>query len=154
MTYAVDIEQEIRYVLEDDRGLDDSDKGKPVFIFKAMSAPQVAEVDDSVLKATAGDAPKGKKKKLKKKRGKGGGGDVVAMHIGTSVLKILDAGLVRFENMHKPDGTPVEWDDDDREAMYSAIPTTARQELANEIRNRSDLSEEAVKNLGSGLDLS
>ena len=76
------------------------------------------------------------------------------MHVGSTVIRVLDAGLVRFENMHLPDGTPVEWDDDDRANMYSYIPTVIRQELANEIRNRSDLSEDTVKNLDSALDLS
>ena len=148
MTYAVDIEQEVKYVLEDDRGLDDGDKAKPVFYIKALTATQVADVDDAVLKAKTGGKKKGKKKKAKDDDG-----DVIAMHVGTTVLKILDAGLVRFENMNKANGEAVDWDDDDRERMYSYIPSTARQELANVIRNRSDLSEDTVKNLDSELDL-
>jgi len=149
MTYAVDIDQEVKYVLEDDRGLEDGDKAKPVFVLKALTATQVADVDDAVLRARPGS----KKKKGKKKKNDSDDGDVIAMHVGTTVIKVLDAGLVRFENMHLSNGTSIDWDEEDRAAMYSCIPSVARQELANEIRNRSDLSEDTVKNLDTGLDL-
>jgi len=148
MTYAIDVDQVVDYVLEDDRGLEDGDKAKPVFQIRTLTAGQVADIDDHVLKTTtrkAVDTGKGKKKI--KKRSKDQDGGIIEMHVGTVVLKILDHGLVGFHNMHKPNGQPVEWDDDERQRMYSLIPTEGRTELANEIRNRSDLNEEDIANL-------
>lgn len=148
MTFAVDLEEVVSYVLEDDRELDDGDKAKPVFHIKSLTASQVAQIDDSILKSRV-DQQSVKPKKKKKKRDRDD--NIIEMHVGTVVLRILDHGLVRFDNMYTASGKKIEWDEDDRGKMYSHIPSAARQEIANEIRNRSDLSEDEVKNSDSGL---
>ena len=149
MTFAVDLDEVIPYTLEDDRELDDGDKAKPIFYIRPLTASQVARIDDSILKSRTDN--EGDQKRKKKKRGKERVTDIIEMHVGTVVLRILDAGLVKFENMWTKSGKKIDWDEDDKEKMYSCIPSAARQEIANEIRNRSDLSEDEIKNLDSEL---
>jgi hypothetical protein len=136
MTYAVDIDKELRYVLEEDRELPDGDAGKPVFLIKGLSAEEAALIDDEL--AVTGREGKGRKRKKQQE---------MKWRIGSSIIKILDAGLLGWQNFRTKDGKEIPWDETKRKRNYNYLPEAARAEIADAIRNISDVSEEERENL-------
>ena len=131
--YASDPNEERRYVLEEDKDLEDGDKRKTVFLLRNLKATQMAKIEDGMAKAQ----PKKK-------------GGHVDLNVGTQVLDILDAGLVGVENFHKADGTEMTFNFQNKRErfnFYDHLSPSARQELADEITTASTLSEEEQENL-------
>lgn len=136
-TFAVDVEKEMAYVCEEDRGLEVGAHGRPVFYIKGLTPELAAEVDDSLAESIS---ERGRRKKKTKE-------STMKWKLGTTIIKILDYGLVRWENMRTRDGQEITWDPHKRSKMYSYIPESRRGEIADAIRNISELSEDEAENL-------
>jgi len=142
-TYAIDVDEEIRYVCEDDRSLPDGDNGKPVFFIRPLTIEQTAEVDDSIMESRGEDD--GKKRSRKRRQQ-----NITKMRLGSAIISILDYGLIRFENLRTRSGKEIVWNNAQRSKMYNYLPEDRRAEIADAIRNISEVGEEQMENLDSG----
>jgi len=140
--YGVDPGKEYMFVPEECRDLPFNDKGRPRFIIHGLEPADAQELDDLLMVSEGQTKGQRQKKKNKQKD--------TAWRLGTVVLKSLDLGLVRWENMNDPQGNPIAWNDNDRMAMYRRIPESVRGEISVAIRDISDLDEDEIKNFGSG----
>ena len=140
MSYAIDTDYEKIFVLEEDRELEDNDPGKPVFILKHITSSESARIEDALIQGEV-HTKKNKKETVSSTN----------YRVGTSTLMILDAGLIRWENLNTKDGKEIVWPSnkiskDERRNLYSKLTKDMRVEIANAITDMNQLTEEDVKN--------
>jgi hypothetical protein len=126
MTFAQNLGGEIRYVLKDDRGLEDHDPGKVVFIIKRLTARQYDTINNNLMSVSAAD---------------GESAAATTMKLGNQTSKALEFGLIRIENFHDSDGNPIPWSDQARESILDRLPQSVRAEVAGAILNESFLGD-------------
>ncbi len=127
MAVAIDPNTTFDYVLKEDRKL--PREQQTVFKLKVLSARELARIEDNIA--------------VFDKEGN------QAVRMGTKVIEILSAGLRGWENLRDRNGGVITYSEH-REDRFDLLRPGWRRELADAITEQAGLSEDEVKNSGSG----
>ena len=130
--FAIDPSKEIAYIPKDARDL--PPEQQPVFYIRPLKAKESADLEDGTVDALTE---------------KGNDKTNVRIFSGTTTLKALKMGLIRWDNFKMRDGSEVDCRDNNgklRPEMYDFIPPALRQELAEVITTGKGMTEQEEKN--------